>query len=98
MDLAVYVMTGDESGFVSTTRDRGLIHREPQDFQYELDVPGGIDVNATLGPHAFDYEQEIAFPGGTESCYIEGARPYDPTTGTLGPFVPNPEYDPACDG
>ncbi|MGH9117582.1 MAG: scabin-related ADP-ribosyltransferase [Acidimicrobiales bacterium] len=98
MDLAWYVTANVPSGFVSTTRDSGLIHTEPRHFQYEIDVPGGIDVNATLGPHDHAYEQEIAFPGGIESCYIEGARPYDDTIGTLGPFVPNPDYDPACDG
>jgi hypothetical protein len=97
-DLALYVLTGEPSAFVSTTRDPALIHRAPRDFQYEIDVPGGIDVNATLGPHDHADEQEVAFPGGIESCYIEGARPYDQATGRLGPFVPNPDYDPACNG
>jgi hypothetical protein len=96
-DLALYVLTGGASAFVSTTRDSGLIHRYPHEFQYEIDAPGGIDVNATIGPHPFADEQEVAFPGGIESCHIEGARPYDDDTGRLGPFEPNPVYDPDCD-
>ena len=96
VDLALFVLTGQPSAFVSTTHDADLILESPSEYQYEIDAPGGIDVNATIGPHPFDDEQEIAFPGGIEACSVEGARPYDPGTGQLGPVVSNPEYDPAC--
>ena len=52
-----------------------------------LEAPGGVDVNAVLGlDPPFPSEQEIAYPGGIDSCFIVGcALP-------SGDFVPNPGY------
>ncbi|WP_326599174.1 scabin-related ADP-ribosyltransferase [Streptomyces sp. NBC_01803] len=84
----------DPSAFVSTSRREDIGEDFGGKYTYELDVPGGIDVNQSIGPHSLEYEMEIAFPGGIRSEFIRGARPYDYATGELGELIPNPHYRP----
>jgi hypothetical protein len=67
-------------------------------YFYEIDAPGGVDVNATLGPHAYTGEQEIAMPGGVLPERIRGMWTIkrDPETGqvTRGDYIQNPNYRP----
>lgn len=91
-DLKRYVENNDASAFVSTSRREDIGDDFGGKFTYEVDVPGGIDVNETLGPHPLDFEREVAFPGGVRKEFIVGARPYDYTTGDFGDLIPNPHY------
>ncbi|MFD7169720.1 scabin-related ADP-ribosyltransferase [Streptomyces violascens] len=94
VDLGEYVREGDPSAFVSTSFRDDIGDDFGGKYTYEIDVPGGIDVNATMGDHPLAYEKEVAFPGGIRPEYIKGARPYDYRTGELGDFIPNPHYRP----
>ncbi|MGW1682266.1 scabin-related ADP-ribosyltransferase [Saccharopolyspora sp. NPDC002376] len=78
-----------ESMYVSTTRSPGM----PDDglMRYEVDAPGGVDVNRTLGPAGrYPAEREILFPGGVKRQYIMGAE--DP--GEPDWYLINQHYDP----
>lgn len=98
-DLGTYVGWNHDSAFVSTTRkpDYWLTERNG-DWYYELDTPGGIEVNKTLGSHSYEEEEEIALLGGARPERIRGAWPilYDGATRTrsLGEWVPNPNFRP----
>jgi hypothetical protein len=87
-------------GYASTTTDPDLWQTWGSGYRYfyEIDAPGGVDVNATLGPHAYTGEQEVAMPGGVQPERIRGMWPVkrDPETGqvTRGPYVQNPNYRP----
>ncbi|MFD3509565.1 toxin glutamine deamidase domain-containing protein [Nocardia sp. NPDC058666] len=93
-DLVDYVENDTSSVFVGTSRRDDIGEEFGGHYTYEIESPGGIDVNQTLGPHISSYEQEIAFPGGIPREDILGARPYNYSTGELGDFVRNPNYDP----
>ncbi|MEU9256280.1 hypothetical protein AB0D66_31225 [Streptomyces sp. NPDC048270] len=94
VDLRHYVEESDESAFISTSYRDDIGEDFGGKYTYELDLPGGIDVNTSMGPHPLDYEMEIAFPGGIRPEYIKGARPYNYATGELGDLIPNPNYRP----
>ncbi|WP_437098877.1 scabin-related ADP-ribosyltransferase [Streptomyces flavidovirens] len=96
-DLAEYVDGSDPSAFVSTSYRDDIGDDFGGKYTYEIDVPGGIDVNRSLGDHPLSYEKEVAFPGGIRSEYIKGARPYDYRTGEVGELIPNPNYIPEAD-
>ncbi|MGW6914472.1 putative T7SS-secreted protein [Kitasatospora sp. NPDC054939] len=98
-DLAAYAGSGSkDSVYVGTTRDPNLKLGANRLWRYEVDAPGGIDVNASLGrkeaggisPHAD--EAEIAFPGGVDVRHIKGAWRLE--NGKPVEFVPNPHYRP----
>lgn len=93
-DLADYVAEDKPSAFVSTSRSDDIGVEIGAKYTYEIDAPGGIDVNETLGPHEKSYEHEISFPGGIRSEFIQGVRSYNYATGELGEFIPNPNYRP----
>lgn len=94
LDLDDFVHTNTPSGFVSTSLDDSLYRNWPgASFRYDIDAPGGIDVNATLPHNRYASELEIAFPGGIDTRFVRGARQVLPD-GTLGPFIPNPGYSP----
>ncbi|MFC8831069.1 enterotoxin A family protein, partial [Streptomyces sp. NPDC057137] len=96
MDLYDYVKNNNrDSGFVSTTTKEKPVPFYGQDYRYEIDAPGGIDVNKTFGqnsPHPG--ESEMAFPGGIDSKYIKGAWKLDSTGKPTGEFIENPYYEP----
>ncbi len=118
-DLQGFV-DGENGAFVSSSRDPNLAFNGPsghkevgrRNFRYIIYAPGGIDVNATLGDHRFDYQTEVAFPGGIRRENIVGAQ--EIIGGTLrsgantdlpggqfenlqfGPFFPNRHFDPTA--
>nr|WP_237331267.1 hypothetical protein [Streptomyces mexicanus] len=98
---------GRDSVYLSTTRDAAYVERSlrmsPRGaaamdaryrWRYDLDVPGGIDVNATLGfASPYPDQREVLLPGGVAPHFVRGAqrmldgRPF-------GPYTPNPGYRP----
>ncbi|WP_179892520.1 scabin-related ADP-ribosyltransferase [Streptomyces sp. rh34] len=67
-----------------------LFHRYR--WRYDIDAPGGIDVNATLGlASPFPDQEEVLFPGGVGRRYIRGAQPMAYGV-PVGPYVVNPHY------
>ncbi|MEV0775053.1 hypothetical protein ACIBLA_17580 [Streptomyces sp. NPDC050433] len=57
---------------------------------YEIDAPGGIDINKTFKDDSrYDYENEVAFPGGIDLSYIKGAWTLQ-DDGSWGEWVDNP--------
>ncbi|WP_073774301.1 scabin-related ADP-ribosyltransferase [Streptomyces sp. MJM1172] len=97
VNLVEYVEESEASAFVSTSYRDDIGDDFGGKFTYEIDVPGGIDVNTSMGPHPLDYEKEIAFPGGIRPEYIKGARPYNYATGEVGDLIPNPNYRPEAE-
>ncbi|MET2716160.1 hypothetical protein ABXV03_10555 [Streptomyces harbinensis] len=93
-DLKKYVEDSEPSAFVSTSYREDIGDEFGGKFTYVVDVPGGIDINRTIGDHPLSYEEEVAFPGGIRSEYIKGAHSYNYATGELGEFIPNPNYIP----
>jgi uncharacterized protein YukE len=91
-DLHGYVEGNHGSAFVGTTRDPDA--NWVKNYRYEIDAPGGIDVNQTLPNNKYrDIDQEIAFPGGIDRQHIKGAWEILPD-GTKGEWMPNPHYEP----
>lgn len=96
-DLAAYVLKNQPSPFVSTSYDHDLYKQWRPGFNYYVDAPGGIDVNATIGDtHKWADQHEVAFPGGVDRRFIVGACPVDKATKTedLAGCVRNPHYLP----
>ncbi|WP_204292496.1 scabin-related ADP-ribosyltransferase [Micromonospora gifhornensis] len=109
-DLASFV-DGNRGAFVSTSRLENLNFlggpsgpHGPYIFRFEIHAPGGVDVNASLGDRIDPLHRnqlEVAFPGGIRTENIRGARrvtdggaPFMPVT--LGPFLPNPNFNPGA--
>ncbi|MFD4763289.1 hypothetical protein ACFWOJ_31890 [Streptomyces sp. NPDC058439] len=70
------------------------LHRRYR-WRYDLQVPGGIDVNATLGlASPFPDQEEVLFPGGVDRRYIRGAQPMAYGM-PVGAYVMNPHFAPA---
>ncbi|WP_411139025.1 putative T7SS-secreted protein [Streptomyces sp. C10] len=90
-DLYGYVEGNQASAFVGTTKDADANWLTK--YRYEVDAPGGIDVNQTLPSNKYRDEQEIAFPGGIDRKHIKGAWELLPD-GTKGEWMPNPQYEP----
>ena len=62
-------------------------------YLYELDNPGnGVDVNEAYPENPFSHEQEIAIPGGVDSCHIKGCTPLDRNNNQADEFIPNLNY------
>ncbi|MBN6034102.1 hypothetical protein [Amycolatopsis sp. 195334CR] len=75
-NLHDYVGANPPSPFVGTSYRDDMWQYFAEKYQYEVDAPGGIDINATLGPHPLDYEREVAFPGGLDKRFIVRGCPY----------------------
>ncbi len=85
----------EESAFVSTTRLDNPMDIFPTKYLYDVDAPGGIDLEKTMGSALRTaHQREVAFPGGIEGRFIRGARPYDPETGQFGEYIANPHFRP----
>ncbi len=119
-NLSQHVNGERNANFVSTSRDPNVAFNGPSNykeegrpnFRYIIHAPGGIEVNATLGPHRFGNQSEVAFPGGIRAQNIVGAQ--EIIGGTLrpgadtdipggqfenlqfGPFIPNRHFDPSA--
>ncbi|MFD5615135.1 putative T7SS-secreted protein [Kitasatospora sp. NPDC127060] len=93
-DLRGYVIHQDESAFVGATKDPSQMPDFRRKYMYEVDAPGGIDVNATVKDNPHKNEGEIAFPGGINLEHIKSWREFDPINQTWGPPVQNPAYHP----
>ncbi|MET9437992.1 putative T7SS-secreted protein [Streptomyces sp. NPDC006551] len=89
-DLDGYVRNNDHSVYVGTTRDPDLGWGSR--YRYDIDAPGGIDVNASIPDNIFANEKEIAFPGGVRTENIKGAWEKLPDGTTQ--YTPNPHYNP----
>jgi hypothetical protein len=102
-DLVRYTQANAPSSFVGTSVADDLFKNPDfwdRRFQYEIDAPGGIDVNRTLhsSTNLFPGEAEVAFPGGIQSQYIRGAWELVPNPAggppVRGRWIPNPNYVP----
>ncbi|MFH8387919.1 putative T7SS-secreted protein [Kitasatospora sp. NPDC018058] len=93
-DLRGYVIKQDESAFVGATRDPSQMPDFRRKYMYEVDAPGGIDVNATVKDNPHKNEGEVAFPGGINLEHIKSWREFNPVNQTWGDPVPNPYYTP----
>lgn len=91
-DLFGYVEGNHKSAFVGTTTDPDA--NWVKKYRYEIDAPGGIDVNQTLPNNKYaDTDKEIAFAGGIDRKHIKGAWELA-RDGTRGEWIPNPHYEP----
>ena len=96
-DLEAYVLKNQPSPFVSTTYDHDLYKKWKSPWNYYVDAPGGIDVNATIGySHKYASQKEVAYPGGIDAKFIVGVCPVDTATKTevLSGCERNPNYVP----
>ncbi|MCI2423077.1 hypothetical protein MOQ72_37235 [Saccharopolyspora sp. K220] len=96
-DLRGHVDGHKTSGYVSTTTNPDHFQHANKRFFYEIDAPGGVDINQSLGSHQFEWESEIAAPGGIVPERIRGgwAVVYDDTGAPLlTHWVDNPNYVP----
>ncbi|WP_241191730.1 lonely Cys domain-containing protein, partial [Streptomyces sp. ADI97-07] len=67
-------------------------------WRYDIQAPGGIDVNATLGlASPFPDQEEVLFPGGIGRGFIRGAQPMEYGV-PVGPYVANPHFAPVAPG
>jgi hypothetical protein len=93
-DLQVHVDQALPGNLVSTSRDLEGVGRYP--WKYDIDAPGGIDINATATRYGNVEpnwpENEIAFPGGIAPGNIRGAQQYDTFDEPIGSYVHNPNY------
>ncbi|MBD0745613.1 putative T7SS-secreted protein [Streptomyces sp. CBMA152] len=89
-DLEGYVEDNVSSAYVGTTRDPEMGGAQ---YRYDIDAPGGIDVNKTIPENKYAKEQEIAFPGGVRAEHIKGVWELMPDR-TWGNYIPNPHYKP----
>lgn len=61
------------SGYVATSKSPAVAGEQFAPNVYEVRAPGGVDVNATLGPRSpHPHELEVAYPGGVPSSCIVG--------------------------
>ncbi|MFJ9010839.1 putative T7SS-secreted protein [Streptomyces canus] len=91
-DLFGYVEGNHKSAFVGTTRDADA--NWVKGYRYEIDAPGGIDVNQTLPNNKYaEVDEEVAFPGGIDRKHIKGAWELS-RDGAKGEWIPNPHYEP----
>ncbi|MGW1892562.1 scabin-related ADP-ribosyltransferase [Streptomyces sp. NPDC002004] len=91
-DLDSYVNKSEHSAFVGTTNNEAFASKWGAKYVYDIDAPGGIDINQTFGPDSpFSHEDEIAFPGGVRPEYIKGVWEVKPD-GSLGKYTANKNF------
>jgi hypothetical protein len=88
-DLTRYVEMNESSAFVGTSYDDEIDMM--RDYTYEIDAPGGVDVNQSM-VNKNAPEQEVAFPGGVDRRFIKGGWEVEGGV-KVGDYVPNPHYD-----
>ena len=96
-----------DTGYVSTTRNRDYVHQSAMNnpgaaaalhgryrYRYDVVLPGGIDVNATLDiASPFPDQEEVVFPGGIDVRFIRGVQALENGSPT-GEYIVNPDFDP----
>ncbi|MFJ3794083.1 putative T7SS-secreted protein [Kitasatospora sp. NPDC090091] len=94
-NLRGYAHANWDSIYVGTSKDPA--YSLGRNFKYEVDAPGGIDINATFknGDYPHTHESEIAFPGGIRAENVKGAWRLDENRQPLE-WIPNPRYRPAA--
>ncbi len=80
-----------DSGYVSASRGGQGTPGAPAEWVYEVALPGGIDVAATLDLSSPVPGQEIVFPGGIHVRFIRGAWRMENGV-RVGVFVANPDF------
>lgn len=96
-DITSYVLQNQPSPFVSTTYRDDLYRAWKSPYYYVLDLPGGVDVNSTIGDdHKYADQEEVAFPGGIRTEFIVEGCAVDTETFEIDPddCVANPNYVP----
>lgn len=95
-DLQVHVDDSPRGNLVSASRNPEGVGAYP--WLYDIDAPGGIDLNATALEHGNLEpnwgENEVTFPGGIPARYIRGAQQYDEFDNPIGDYLSNPNYRP----
>ncbi|GAA4509200.1 hypothetical protein GCM10023191_070070 [Actinoallomurus oryzae] len=98
----------EDTGYVSTSRSRRYLRDSAQNdpvsasllfdhyrYRYDVVLPGGIDVNATLDiASPFPDQEEVAFPGGIHVRFIRGVQPLRDGSPD-GEYVHNPYFNPS---
>ncbi|GLY83561.1 scabin-related ADP-ribosyltransferase [Actinoallomurus iriomotensis] len=96
-----------DTGYVSTSRNPGYrrdsVRNDPRaaealhgryQWRYDVVLPGGIDVNATLDiASPFPDQEEVVFPGGIDVRFIRGVQWLE-NGSPSGAYIPNPDFDP----
>ncbi|WP_142213353.1 Flp family type IVb pilin [Streptomyces sp. SLBN-118] len=90
-DLDSYVNESQHSAFVGTTNNEQFATKWGAKYVYDIDAPGGIDINKTFDDPPFSHEDEIAFPGGIRPEYIRGVWEVRPD-GSLGKYTGNKNF------
>ncbi|WP_432836901.1 scabin-related ADP-ribosyltransferase [Dactylosporangium sp. CA-092794] len=95
-DLQVHVDDSPRGNLVSASRNPEGVGAYP--WLYDIDAPGGIDLNATALEHGNLEpnwgENEVTFPGGIPARYIRGAQQYDEFDNPIGDYLSSPNYRP----
>ncbi|WP_051796879.1 scabin-related ADP-ribosyltransferase [Catenuloplanes japonicus] len=93
-DLDRHVSDAEDGPFVSTSYAHGPGAEAPAHWEYEINAPGGIDLERSPGVRENDGEGEVAFPGGVDRRFIRSAQLYDPFTNEpVGERRYNPHYE-----
>ncbi|MFI6763798.1 hypothetical protein ACIBF5_32215 [Micromonospora sp. NPDC050417] len=71
-DLFRYTLFYNTSALVATSRSASFAanFHAGDGYVYEIDAPGGIDLNATQRRYVITHQQEVVFPGGIRSEFI----------------------------
>ncbi|MGW6460663.1 ADP-ribosyltransferase, partial [Streptomyces sp. NPDC055078] len=97
-DIEKYVLVNQPSPYVSTTYNHDLYKTWwKSGWNYYVDAPGGVDVNATIGDtHKYADQVEVAFPGGVAREFIVGVCPVDKVKKIeiMNECQDNPHYEP----
>jgi hypothetical protein len=100
-----------DSAWLTATRDLGWLRSQyatgdpaatasldRYGWRYDIEPPGGVDVNQTLdlaSPHP--ERREVLYPGGVDGRYIRGAQRLDKGRAVV-PYLANPDFGKAGGG
>ena len=94
-----YVGTPNHSGgYVSASADPDYFkNRADINYAYDIEAPGGVDINRSFGEHTMEWEREIGMPGGIRPERIRGCweiKLDESGEPQLYNWVPNPNHVP----
>ncbi|MFI6785125.1 toxin glutamine deamidase domain-containing protein [Micromonospora sp. NPDC050276] len=90
-DLFLYTLFYNQYALVATSRSARFAADFRDGYVYEIDAPGGIDLNATQRRYVITNQQEVVFPGGIRSEFIVRANQVG-ADGKLVEVWTNPRY------